>query len=397
MNDTPDAAALAALRPGDPVDKLATAVGARWRPPHAYEAGHIKYLEEDFGFSARLDRDGRIGEITYFFHFNPSALIEQVHVAMQEADVLRALPDAKFSDALPNSPYRFGYQELPGGGRMSIQIGHGRITRMSKTNNDAIYPDHGPVPLPAPATTFDVTIVPGLRPRGTPAPHGWCCGLPRGITPLQWPLSSQTGFPLEHHFTVAVPEPYRVKGHQYVALAFFSESGSESRSVPAIKNLLSIMFDGRDIPAQVTPDLQPFLDHLNNRHAMEFRSKDILYCDFAVIWLTAEEFTGAECEPPVMTQNSANTMATPPHWMRVSAAQRLLGWDGLMNSTRNTGGIFWRAASRMIHGSCCFYPCANAMMIPMRDANRSTGLTRRRVLTLMCRNTVRPGMRLVSP
>ncbi|MEW5716964.1 hypothetical protein AB1462_32480, partial [Pseudomonas sp. SB113] len=117
-------------------------------------------------------------------------------------------------------------------------------------------------------------------------------------------------------------------GPQYMALALFSDSSSETKSSDAVSDLMNMVFDGRELPETIEPDLQPFLDHLRNRHPMEFRSKDILYSTFAAIWLTEEEFTGAECEPPTPVQTSANAMCRLPDWLEASSAERLFGWDG---------------------------------------------------------------------
>jgi hypothetical protein len=330
-----DTKALAAIRPGDPKEKLAAAMGERWREPRPEEAGWIKYLEEHFRFVARLDSDGNVGQTKFLYNFDSGAQVEGLYMLMPEADVLKTQPQLKLSDAPPNYPYRFGTLTLKNGVELFVEVGHGRITRMSIDNPLAAYPDRGSLPLATPSQTFDVSIVPGLRPRGSVAPNGWCCGLPRGISSLQWPLSSKCGFPLEHHFTVRVPEPYRVKGPQYVALALFSDSSSETKVSDAVSDLMNIAFDGRELPETVEPDLQTFLDHLRNRHPMEFRSKDILYSTFAAIWLTEEEFTGAECEPPAPVQTRANAMCRLPDWLEASSAERLFGWDGKEEFNKN--------------------------------------------------------------
>lgn len=323
-----DTAALGAIRPGDPKERLAAAIGERWLDPAPALAGRVGYFEQDFRFTARLDRDGNVGEIRFHFDFDPSVTIEGLRMLMPEDEIAKTLPHLKLSEPSAAFPYRIGYLELANGALLGVEVGHGRVTRIWIDNPQAIYPDKGPMPLALPASSFDVAIVPGLQPRGTVAPDGWACGLPRGIKPMQWPLSNRTGFPLEHHFTVRVPEAYRVKGEQYVALALFSDAGEESRRSPAVSDLMNIVFDGRSLPATVEDELQPFLDHLRNRHPMEFRSKDILYATFAAIWLTKGELKGAECEPPQPVKTSANQMCALPHWLGASAAERMFGWDG---------------------------------------------------------------------
>lgn len=326
-NDDPDPTALARLRPGYPKEKLAAAAGAWWREPAPEEAGWVRYLDEHYRFTARLDRDGRVGSLAFDFDFDPQAPFAGLRMLMPEEEVVRAFPGLALSEARENYPYRFGSMPLETGGTLFVEIGHGRVTRMRADDPDAIYPER-PLPLPRPALAFDVGIVPGFLRRGAAAPDGWCCGLPRGIAQAQWPLSNKTGFPLEHHFTVRVPEPYRAKGREFVALALFGDSAEESRRSPAISRLMNIIFDGRPLPATVEEPLRPFLDHLRNRHPMEFRAKDILYSSFAAIWLTQEEFEGEECEPPAPIRTGANAMCTPPAWPVTGAAERFFGWNG---------------------------------------------------------------------
>ena len=327
MSQPTDTKALAAIRPGDPKAKLAAAIGERWMEPQPALAGKIRHLERDFSFTVRLDRDGNVGQVSYDHKFDPGAPIEGVRMGMSEGEVKRVLPQMKFTDPSSISPYCHGMLRLPNGAALTVQVSHDNVTRILVMNHEAVYPGRGPMPLPPPRSTFDVSIVPGLRPRATAAPDGWCCGLPRGITPIQWPLSCSSGFPLEHYFTVRVPESYRVKGQPYVALAFFGE-GEQFKPSPPISNLMGIVFDGRNLPGSVEPDLQPFLHHLLNRHPMEFRSMNILEDTFTAIWLTEEEFTGSECEPPEPIINNANSMCIKQEWQTVTTAQRLFGWDG---------------------------------------------------------------------
>jgi hypothetical protein len=325
-----DTKALAALRLGDPVEKLAAAAGSWWRPLRPAEAGIVDYLNEHFSFKAYLDRDNRIARLIYGFRFDGSADIEGVHLGQTEAEIVAKHPDIDLAAPSGTFQYRVGSKTLADGSKLSIQVAYGRVTRLHMWSETAVLPEIGPLPLPRPAQTFDVRFEHGLRPRGTKAPDGWCHGLPRGITQAQWPLSHQTGFPLEHHFTVRVPEPYRTMGPQYVALAFFSESyNGESPRSDAINDLLHRIHDGRGNPKTVSdPNLQPFLDHLKNRHPMDYRAKDILDCTYAMIWLTQQEFEGKECEQPKPIRNALNRQCTIPVWFDVSSTYRIFGWRG---------------------------------------------------------------------
>lgn len=312
----PNLQALADIRPGDPKEKLAAAMGPWWRDPTPEEAGHITYLEEHFGFVARLDRDGRVGFTRFCIHFDPTVTIHGVHMQMPLSEV-RRVPGLH----LTGTPDDIGVLDLGGGGTLHVQVAHGRVTDLTAENTAAVYPSHV-FPIPRPQSSFNLKVLPGMQPRDAEAPDGWCCGLPRGITQAQWPLSNATGHPMEHHFTVRVPEAYRVKGPQFVALAVFSETSTESQQSDKISHLMNRIFDGRGLPVAVETDLQPFLHHLRNRHPMEVRSKDLLYQTFAMIWLTQEEFTGPICLPPAPVSNAANAMCEPPIWEEETTSQR---------------------------------------------------------------------------
>ena len=65
---------------------------------------------------------------------------------------------------------------------------------------------------------IDLTLLPHPIRENIPRQQGWCFGLPPGITPEQWPLDPNNGFPLNHGFTLLLPEDYRIYGPEIVAL-----------------------------------------------------------------------------------------------------------------------------------------------------------------------------------
>ncbi|WP_244259725.1 hypothetical protein [Escherichia albertii] len=69
---------------------------------------------------------------------------------------------------------------------------------------------------------YDLTLLPYPIRENTPRQQGWCFGLPSGITPEQWPLDPNNGFPLNHGFTLLLPTDYRIYGPEIVALSFFA-------------------------------------------------------------------------------------------------------------------------------------------------------------------------------
>ncbi|GGF74315.1 hypothetical protein GCM10007301_37660 [Azorhizobium oxalatiphilum] len=325
----PDTIALAALRPGDPSEKLAAAIGPRWRPPHPGEGGWVRYLERQFSFAARLDRDGRIGLLQFKGNFDPNAVIAGVGMRMERAAAEALEPSLSIAqNTVRGGDYAFGGRQLTKEIRLSVDVAYGKVSEINITNLAAVWPDWRELKIAPPRLAFNVKVVPGLKAPGSQVPQGWACGLPRGITPIQWPLSIDTGFPLEHHFTVRVPEPYRLKGPDYVALAVFSDTQTESRSTPAMVDFMHATLDGRPLPEEVGPELAPFLEHLRNRHPMETRTYDLLYNTFAFIWLTQDEIDGPECLPPAPIETDANEKSDLPDYLKTSAAERLFGWNG---------------------------------------------------------------------
>lgn len=74
-------------------------------------------------------------------------------------------------------------------------------------------------PMPTRAYNIEMLQEEG---RGGSDSHGWCFGLPPGISPKQWPLDPLTGYPLVHGFTLRLPEDYRCHGPDIAGLSFFA-------------------------------------------------------------------------------------------------------------------------------------------------------------------------------
>ncbi len=56
---------------------------------------------------------------------------------------------------------------------------------------------------------YNIDVLSRPATRSTDQDHGWCFGLPPGISPEQWPLDPHNGYPLMHGFTLLLPEDYR--------------------------------------------------------------------------------------------------------------------------------------------------------------------------------------------
>ncbi|MDQ8731064.1 hypothetical protein [Bradyrhizobium sp. LHD-71] len=128
--------------------------------------------------------------------------------------------------------------------------------------------------------------------------QGWVFGLPPGITPQQWPLDPNNGYPLMHGFTVLLPEDYRAHGPEIVALSFFGTAPDHNDGAP---------FEIAGLREQVLA--LPV-------HPRLHRFQDMLDCEYALILLTQTEFDGPACLPPKPLIETPR----PPDWMTMGAA-----------------------------------------------------------------------------
>ena len=126
--------------------------------------------------------------------------------------------------------------------------------------------------------------------------QGWSYGGPVGIKTVQWPRSRVNGLPMAHIWTFLVPEEYRVKGENYVAISLFQADDHVADAVEGVSNVIN---DKKEIK---NPNTQIFWDSLleyaENKHPMEIYLKDIIGGGWALIWLTQEEFNSNLTEIP---------------------------------------------------------------------------------------------------
>lgn len=145
---------------------------------------------------------------------------------------------------------------------------------------------------------------------------GWAFGLPPGISPVEWPLDPNTGWPLMHGFTLRLPPEYRCHGNDIVAISFFAASPDMNEELvhnPAI---------GAAMTAATPPDdpaLRPFWAAEQDRHLRLHRMTDILDASYALILLTEAEFNGPLCRPPVIDSPALDPKIAPD-WMTIGSA-----------------------------------------------------------------------------
>ncbi len=104
---------------------------------------------------------------------------------------------------------------------------------------------------------YDLALLTRSAERADPNCHGWCFGLPPGIAPTQWPLDPANGYPLQHGFTLLLPEDYRCHGPDVVAIAFFASASDHNDGGPIVMAPeIAVAMGGAHAPAD--PGLVPF-------------------------------------------------------------------------------------------------------------------------------------------
>lgn len=170
---------------------------------------------------------------------------------------------------------------------------------------------------------YDLAILPRASDQTDPDIQGWCYGLPPGIPPAQWPLDPANGYPLQHGFTLLLPEDYRCHGPDIVAVSFFASAFDHNDGGPIIAapDIQTAMM-AADAPSD--PGLLPFWQAERSAHPRLHRFEDILGTTFAAVLLTQDEFEGPLCQPPRLTGNKYLDAMPAPKWMAVGSAAAYL-------------------------------------------------------------------------
>ncbi len=123
-----------------------------------------------------------------------------------------------------------------------------------------------------------------------------------GIQPPQWPLDPANGYPLQHGFTLLLPQDHRCHGPDIVAVSFFASAIEHNNGRPLVKApAIRTAMDSTDAPTD--PDLLPFWQSVRTAHPHLHRFEDILGIADAAILLTQAEFEGPACLPPRLDGN----------------------------------------------------------------------------------------------
>ena len=184
---------------------------------------------------------------------------------------------------------------------------------------------------------YDLAIISQAADRADPDIQGWCYGLPPGITPAQWPLDPANGYPLQHGFTLLLPEDYRCHGPDIVAISFFASAfdhndGGPIIAAPAIRGAM-IAANAPD-----DPDLYPFWQAERSEHPRLYRLQDTLGIAFAAVLLSQDEFDGPLCQPPRLTGNKYLDALPSPRWMAIGSAAAYWAFAGDMRVVQEIFG-----------------------------------------------------------
>lgn len=114
---------------------------------------------------------------------------------------------------------------------------------------------------------------------------GWTGDRGPAITPASWPRGPLTGLPMFHAITIRLPEEYQRRGPEFPAIAFFQGEGQFAEELD----------EGPDASSD-----DPFLVDLAAavEHPQLNRYQDVIDGQFALLWLTEEEFAGGPSAPP---------------------------------------------------------------------------------------------------
>ncbi|WP_051275049.1 hypothetical protein [Cellulomonas sp. URHD0024] len=125
-------------------------------------------------------------------------------------------------------------------------------------------------------------------------PSGWIGTTGPGFDPTTWPRGTATGLPMFHAITLLLPEDFQRRGPHYPAVAFFQGEGQFAASRTAAD---------ADDPFEV--DLARSTPHAQLR-----RREDVIDGQFALVWLTQEEFDAGPSAPPPDPRRPGEHVAT---------------------------------------------------------------------------------------
>ncbi len=323
-----EARELGKLRLGMPVDALARVMGDEWSPPGPRDKGRYAYkvwgdgVGPDLPFMARITTDGTLGSLGYYGKFPTGVAIGDVAIGMSLDATQAVYPEMEADAAESSTKYEIDAYKVTrlDGDIVSLRFKKNILVAVLFERPGSAYPidelSNRYTRVPG-LQAYELKILPRIADRGSTDNNGWCFGLPPGITPAQWPLDPRTGHPMRHAFTLLLPEGYRCKGPDLVAIAVF-DSDWAGNLAPESAAVMAL-WDAPD-GAPDDPELLPVWQHRTGRHAREYRFEDELGALYAVVWLTRAEFDGPLCQPPLHRTNKTLQGHLLPIWTEIGAA-----------------------------------------------------------------------------
>jgi len=200
------------------------------------------------------------------------------------------------------------------------------ISKFKRSSSKIPVPERPPLldDLDLSLTAYDLVLDPSAA-SSHPAVAGWCFGLPPGISPEQWPLDPRSGYPLQHGFTLRLPDAFKVHGPDIVAISFFGTAPEHVAEIPddTVDGLFEIIHSP-DTSGPRDPQLRAFWEHARKAHPLLHRIEAYSGGDFAIIPLTAEEFKGPACAVPSIARSQILSETNKPNWMSIGGAASYL-------------------------------------------------------------------------
>lgn len=204
--------------------------------------------------------------------------------------------------------------------------------------------------LSTPLKAYDIEIL--TDPFDRVVHDGWCFGLPPGIDPEQWPIDPANGYPLQHGFTLLLPEDWRCHGSEIVAISFFASAvdlndGGAIVKAPKIAEAMKSAKAGEPEPED--PELAVFWRAERLAHSRLQRFEDDIGMAYAAMLLTRAEFEGQACSPPDLVPNQYRDLIESPEWLEVGAAKSYWNHEGKYRwvGSPPNGGLCERRALRL--------------------------------------------------
>lgn len=130
------------------------------------------------------------------------------------------------------------------------------------------------------------TAADGVEPAPGDPVGGWIGTVGPAVGDAVWPRGPVTGLPMFHAITLRLPDDWRVRGPEYVAISLFQGEGQFADPDEKVEG----------DAASDDPFVRGLAEH--RAHATEQRFEDEIGGVFAMLWLTEAEYADSPASPP---------------------------------------------------------------------------------------------------